>query len=191
MLDRRIITRGGGYHGLTPVGSVSANAMSSLDNISANPNQNWATLVEDFNDPSYIKYPRNEDITSGTTRPRNFPGNNVAARFGYFSRIIPFAQSLDMNNLDALWVKMIPKDGTRFPAAGTYGFTVTLTLYCTDTTSLTYTGSFATSFPPFYLVFTPAIVPQAKSIYGASIFIDQNTDINELFQGYILHARTN
>lgn len=180
-LDRRLVTRGGGPKGLSPVQSAVNAPMlveTVLGYLPAGVTQ-WATIVEDFSNPRYVEYPNDFDDVLTATRPYELPGTSLGARFNYTSRLIPFAAAIPATG--ALLMRLLPR--LLGPQRLT-GIGVTLVLYRTGAAD-TYIGTLGTNPNPPYQVLLSGPAPSG-SYYGARVTL---TGDAEALQGFLLHIR--
>ncbi len=188
-LDRRLVRRGGGTHGVSPM-ALTLNQPGLVDNsvLGAAPTGStiWATVVEDFDDPMWIAYPQ-ADLATTDSKPIELPGQSLGAPFGYQSRKISFANAFTTASLEALWVRMLPTSQFHFPSAVS-DFQVELTLYDTAGGTTVRTGTLTNPFPPYQVVFGGGALP-AVSWCAASIRIPRLLDVAGKFQGFVLHIR--
>lgn len=190
-LDRRIVVKGGGSKGLSTLGSALNQPMLVDTVLGYLPSgaTNWATIVEDFNDPMWMEYPSLYDLTpTPNQRPVELMGASLGARFGYISRKVPFAFS-SSGTIEAAWLRMIPKSQFAFPARVS-AFSVTVRLFRTVGANVVLTGTLgANPYPPYQLSLTGGALG-ASSYYAMEVSIAGNADFSEVFQGFVFHFRS-
>lgn len=187
--DRRLVTRGGGTKGTSALGSImnQPGLVEAVLGGAPSGSTTWATMVEDFNDPTWMMYPQ-ADIATTTDKPIELPDNSIGARFGYQSRKMPFAATITLPiGAEALYLRMLPAPQVRFPAP-IGAFQVLLTLYRVGGSNVVLTGTLTQPYAPFQVVFTGGPVPSG-SYYAASVTVPRLSDAGEVFQGFLLHVR--
>jgi len=187
-LDRRLVTRGGGSRGQSPIVSSVDTAMivdSVLASSLPSGTVSWATIAEDFSDPHYMLYPQADFGVQGSTRPVELAGNSHGIRHGYTSRKFPLG-SVMQASLDATWLRLLPRSMSGFPARFS-GLDVTLNLYRSGAVD-SFAGTLGTNpYPPYQVAFAGVV---GGSYYAASVSIAGMEDYAEAFQGFIFHIRS-
>ena len=193
VLDRRLVTRGGGAKGAGSVDSALNLPMiadSVLGYLPAGVSK-WVTLAEDFNNPQFVEYPNDLDGVLTGNRPAELTANSIGARHGYISRLIPV--TLDAASLDALWLRMIPKSMRSFPARLSNDFQITVELYHSGGID-TFAGTLGPNPYPPYQVSLAGPAFAAQVYYAARVIMHVNgvspRDLHEALQGFIFHARS-
>ena len=190
VLDRRIVTTGGGHKGPSSVAMALNDAVYQETVFGTGvPSGStvWATVAEDFGDPQWMRYPA---VDTTTVRPIELDGTSLGVRLGYSSRKIPLANNFATASLDAAYLRLLPASHRVSPNYF-QDLTATVTLFATDGTTTILTSSvFTNPFGPFRLTF-PALAG-VKTFFAVEVKITPATgaiNLNELFQGYIFHIR--
>jgi len=200
-IDRRLVTVGGGTNGLSPIHSA-LNQPMLVDTVAgylpAGSTQ-WATIVEDFNDPTYMVYPNDEFFADlSLALPVELTGNSLGSRRGYISRKITLGNSFPSNSLDSLWLRMIPRHMRGFPTRLSNNWSAQVLLYTNAPGVITANASLGTNpYPPYQCQLTYS--GTGANIYAARILIFTDTennslatmkDLHEAFQGFVFHIRS-
>jgi len=182
-LDRRIVSRGGPNRGLSPAGSffMTGSGEFSTSELTS------ATIVEDFADPMWVMSPRSD------TSPVVLPGNSIGARMSYMSRKIPFVREL---NPATLVMRLIPRGQHFFPSLPR-DLSIVVTTYNSNGSTSTYVSSNtdAWSFSPYppFDVKLNLVAGSVSNCFAVKVRFEDASGqpINEVIQGFVLHARGN
>lgn len=173
-LDRRPISRGGRATGMSPAMAMA----SSLLQVNSYPGftltvSQWATLAEDFSDPTYVD-------ANGPV----LPANSLSIPRGYRSRLIPLGTNFGPAVLRLVLLPL------RSAILGGADFSVQIDLHQTNGTVISRTGTTSPGalFPP-YLVAFPSPVP-AGSCYAVRVTISPTSGapfLPDQWAGWVLH----
>ena len=196
--DRRLVTKGGGTRGISGAASFVDTPMvvdSLLGYLPASATASkWATLVEDFTDPAYLLYPQDDAGVQGSTKPVELTANSLGARNGYKSRIITLGNTLSGTAMDAVWMRLIPRNMRGFPSRNNQ-FAINVTLFQTSGAITILEGTLGTNpYPPYQVRLEEAFGDIAGNTFHAAQVEVISTggaspDPSEAFQGFLLHLR--
>lgn len=192
VLDRRQVSRGGPNRGLSPMGTYLTSGAMQEGVPPQEPftGTGWATIVEDFADPQWSLFPRQDNSIS------HLFSSSVGARGLYQSRLIPFAQTVPTPS--KVLLRLLPRSIHDFPNSVS-DLTFNVTLFRTSGSPVTYQSNLASvvmtrPYPPYQLNLTQVAggaSPLNSTFYAAKVEATNpsSAPVNEIFQGFMLQVR--